>query len=191
WHFGTEDRRSTGVVSIVAWGGMPIAAPLLLQPAATMQVLSAIAGVPLVLAPPLLLWCSLVWLIAFGVTAARCGWRDLGTPAALCVGFALLPPLTSFTLYFVAAHAPAHVDALIRHRQRAPRVCDRAAAWRLALPTTVLTVVIGAALWPLYPGPVTVRLVCVTLQLLAGLTLPHMLLEAWLDRADAAGRGSC
>ena len=43
----------------------------------------------------------------------------------------------------------------------------------------------GAALWSLTSGEPAVRLVRATFQLLAALTLPHMLLDAWLDRGDA------
>ncbi len=84
----------------------------------------------------------------------------------------------------VAIHAPAHTAALIRHPSRAPRIQDAASAWRLAAPTTILTIAIGAALWPSYSGEAPVRLVCLTLQLLAALTLPHMVLNAWLESRE-------
>ena len=110
--------------------------------------------------------------------------RDLLLPGILCAAFAVLPPLTAFALYFVSVHAPAHMAALIRHPGRAPRVHDTLSAWRLAAPTTALTIAIGAALWPFYTGGVALRLLCLTLQLLAALTLPHMILDAWLERRD-------
>jgi len=52
----------------------------------------------------------------------------------------------------------------------------------LALPLTGLTLLIGAALWPFYTGALLHRLLCLTLQGLAALTLPHMLLDVWLTR---------
>ena len=188
WHFGTEDTGGGGLPAL-ACGGIPVAVPVLLHPAATAEVLAAASGLALETPPPWLTAGSLLWLPpaflwAVRTIAAGQG-RTLALPAVLCGGFAVLPPLTAFTLYFVAVHAPAHMAALIRHTTRAPRVRDAAAAWRLAVPTTVLTVVIGAALWAVYPGAVPVRLVCVTLQLLAALTLPHMLLDAWLTRREA------
>lgn len=52
----------------------------------------------------------------------------------------------------------------------------------LALPLTGLTLLIGAAFWPFYTGALPQRLFCLTLQGLAALTLPHMLLDVWLSR---------
>ena len=57
----------------------------------------------------------------------------------------------------------------------------------LALPVTGLTLLIGAALWPLYAGALPQRLLCLTLQGLAALTLPHMLLDAWLTQRRKLG----
>ncbi len=47
WHFGAEDAPRAGGLEILVRGGMPVALPLLVHPAATLQVLSAIARVPL------------------------------------------------------------------------------------------------------------------------------------------------
>ncbi len=47
-----------------------------------------------------------------------------------------------------------------------------------SVPITVLTLAIGAALWPWFPGQPPERLLALTLQGLAALTLPHMLLDA-------------
>lgn len=53
------------------------------------------------------------------------------------------------------------------------------------LPTgAAVTVVIGAALWPLYPGSIPMRFLSLTIQLLAALTLPPMLFEFWSRRRD-------
>lgn len=183
WHFGREDTCDGGLPAL-AWGGLPIAVPVLLQPAATARILSAASGLTFDGIPSWLVACSLAWLIPFSVVVVRSRWRGLVLPATVFAGFAILPPLTAFALYFVAVHAPAHTAALISHPLRAPRVRNAVTAWQLALPTTVLTVAIGASLWPLYSGPTPVRLLCLTLQLLAGLTLPHMMLDAWLNRRD-------
>lgn len=183
WHFGSEDVRGGGIPAL-AWGGLPIAAPVLLQPNPTATVLSAIAGFPLEGIPPWLWAGSIAWLLASALILARAPRRDLARFAFLCGNFAILPPLTAFALYFVAVHAPAHTQALIEHKTRAPRVCDLVSAYRLAAPTTALTIAIGAALWPFYTDQPPVRVVTITLQLLAGLTLPHMLLDAWLNWRD-------
>ena len=60
---------------------------------------------------------------------------------------------------------------------RAPRVRDNRSAAILALPITALTLLVGAALWPLFPGLLAPRLVALMFQVLAALTLPHMLLN--------------
>jgi len=194
WHFGSEETGEGGLPAI-ARGGLPIALPVLCQPAATAGVLSAIAGVPLATVPAWLLGASLAWLPLAAVWSVQTLRADrprlLVLPLVLGAGFVALPPFTAFTLYFVAVHAPLHTSALIDHPTRAPRVRDARSAWWLAMPTTVLTVVIGATLWPFTAGEPAVRLVGVALQLLAALTLPHMLLDAWLTRreqAQATGR---
>ena len=187
WHFGSEDTGGGGLPAI-ACGGIPVALPVLLHPTATAQVLSAISGLMFEAPPHWLVIGSLLWLVSatvWGVQTVSDGRvRTLAQPAIICAGFAALPPLTAFTLYFVAVHAPAHTAALIANPARAPRVRTATTAWWLAAPTTVLTVLIGGALWPFSSGEPAVRLVGVTLQLLAALTLPHMLLDAWLTQRE-------
>ena len=63
----------------------------------------------------------------------------------------------------------------------------------LALPVFGLTLLIGLMLWPTYPQCHGIeRLLALTLQLLAALTLPHLLLDGWVERsagrADARSR---
>ncbi len=183
WHFGSEDT-SGDVLAALTFGGLPVAVPVLLRPEETAHVFASACGLAFHLPPAWLTAAAALWLIPASLTALRGPMRDLPRPAALCTAFAVLPPMTAFALYFVAVHAPAHTAALIRHPGRAPRIRDEASAWRLAAPTTILTIAIGAVLWPFYAGNVPVRLLCLTLQLLAALTLPHMILDAWLQRRD-------
>lgn len=98
--------------------------------------------------------------------------------------FLVLPPLAAFAIYFVCVHAPTHTAALIRNPLRARRVCNDQKALILALPLTGLTLLIGAVLWPLYPGQMPERLLSLTIQTLAALTLPHMLLDIWLTQPE-------
>ncbi len=185
WHFGAEEAPRAGGLEILVRGGMPVALPLLVHPAATLLVLSTIARAPL--GPTV--WIPAVgqgWLVLAGIWAAamltsRQPGR-LAAPVLLAGVFAMLPPLQAFAVYFVCVHAPAHTAGVIGDRLLAPRVRDGRSAIVLALPITALTVAIGAALWPLYPGPFSERLLSLTLQMLAALTLPHMLLESALDR---------
>ena len=180
WHFGVEETGVGGLSALVR-GGLPIAVPVLVQPAATAAVLATATGAGDGGMPGWLVGASLLWLIAACIWAWRTGGQGLLLPAALAGAFAVLPPLTSFALYFVAVHAPPHIAHLLsQHPDWVPRVHSPVAAWWRAVPTTILTVLIGAMLWPFYPGLPASRLVGLTLQLLAAFTLPHMLLHAWL-----------
>lgn len=187
WHFGSEDAPRAHFEGIVR-GGLPIAVPVLAHSIATTAVFATVAGASWQ-EPPGWLWgASLFWLalaIAWiGRTALRRQGRQLAGPSLLAAVFIALPPLTAFAIYFVCVHAPAHTTALIRNPRRAPRVRDGRSAILLALPITGLTLLIGAALWPLYNGALPQRLLCLTLQGLAALTLPHILLDAWLTRHE-------
>ncbi len=189
WHFGSEDAPGAPLEAAVR-GGLPIALSVLAHPAATMVVFATVAAAPLP-RPPEWLWdASLLWLaltIAWaGRAALRRQWRSLAMPALLAGVFVALPPLTAFAIYFVCVHAPAHTAALIRDQTRAPRVTNGLSALLLSLPLTALTLLIGAALWPFYTGAPPQRLLCLTLQGLAALTLPHMLLDLWLTRRERA-----
>ena len=188
WHFGSEDVPSGRPAEVLFRGGLPIALPLLVHPAATLLVFATIAQMQLGALDNWLWVAALCWLVlavAWMIAAAvRNRWRMLVAPALLGCMFVLLPPLTAFAIYFVCVHAPAHVAALISNRQRAVRVRSVGGAWRLALPVTALTLVIGALLWPFYDGTPPVRLLCLTVQSLAALTLPHMLLDAWASHLE-------
>ncbi len=194
WHFGSEDAAPCGGgLEILVRGGLPIVLPLLVHPAATLALLGTMARVTLVLAG----WERAVgqgWLVlaTLWIAAAVAGghWRRLGEPLLLAMPFVALPPLPAFVIYFVCVHAPAHTGRLIEDAVRAPRIHDSRSAVLLALPITALTLLIGAMLWPMFPGTVSSRLVSLTFQMLAALTLPHMLLDLLLDRRDrAAARG--
>ncbi len=183
WHFGSEDAPGTRLAAIIR-GGLPIAVPLLAHLSATWAVFATVSGVSRS-QPPDWLWAAgLIWLALGMAWAGSAVMRGQGyllmTPALLSGVFVMLPPLTAFAIYFVCVHAPAHTAALIQDPQRALRVRDNRSAVVLALPITILTLLIGAALWPFYTGILPDRLLALTLQGLAALTLPHMLLDAWM-----------
>lgn len=190
WHFGAEEREGADALEVVARGGLPIAVPTLAHPGATAGVFSVVTGTTMTTPPSWLTAAAVTWAGLALVWVGRTAWQRAGgsllRPAAMTAAFVLLPPLTAFAIYFVGIHAPAHTKALIADRQLASRVRDaRSAAWR-AVPLTLLTIAIGAALWPLYPGPAPDRLLALTLQGLAALTLPHLVLEIIARRV--AGR---
>lgn len=186
WHFGAEDSNGGDVNGIVAHGGLAIAMSVLTHPAATARLFGVVSQTTMT-RPPEWLWIgSLIWLGAATVWVVERLRADedrlLVGPALLCCLFIVLPPLTAFAIYFVCVHAPAHTRALIADRRRAPRISGWGRSIMLSLPVTALTLLIGVALWPLYGGPVDERLLCLTIQGLAALTLPHMLFESWVDR---------
>ncbi|MCA1481005.1 beta-carotene 15,15'-dioxygenase, Brp/Blh family, partial [Bradyrhizobium sp. NBAIM08] len=85
WHFGSEEAPGRPWEAFVR-GGLPIAAPTLLQPHATAEVLGVVAGLPLDGPPAWLLTASWVW------AGAALAWLALGRPSrgALLEGAALV-----------------------------------------------------------------------------------------------------
>ena len=198
-HFGAEDTPGGDALDLAFRGGAPIAPAVLLHPAATARLFGTVAGVPLSVPPSWMLAAALLWLLPAGLWVHRTlrtpGERQvspaavLAEPVLMLALFAALPPITAFAIYFVAIHAPHHVAGLVADPHRAPRVTSRGTALRRAAPVTALTLLLGAALWPAYAGAVPDRLLELTLQGLAALTLPHMLLDAWAARAQASVQG--
>lgn len=185
-HFGTEECRGGNRLDTMVLGGLPIAMAVLAHPAATALVFGTISE-SVMPQPPAWLWAgSLFWLACAATWLVRR--LQAGEPSRVALSglvaclFIVLPPLTAFAIYFVCIHAPAHARSLIRDQHGAPRIRDAGSAALLSLPVSGLTLLIGAALWPLYNGPTDQRLVCLTIQGLAALTLPHMLFESWLSR---------
>ena len=180
-HFGEEDAGPHRPLERLVRGGLPIALPTLLHPAVTAGVFAATALTPLPALPDWLVIAARVWLaLALPMLAlwlARRRWAVLVEIAGLGLAFWLLPPLTAFALYFVGLHAPRHMAALAADPVRGPRVDSMRAAICRSLPVTGLTVLLGALLWRWFPGPPVDRLLAITLQGLAALTLPHLLLD--------------
>lgn len=181
FHFGEEDAGPGLSLEMLLRGGLPIAVPVLLQPAATATLLGTVALRPMAGPPAWLLDLSLGWagiaVVGCAVLLARRRWAVLAEVAVLFVAFAALSPLTAFAFYFIGFHAPRHMAGLVADPVRAPRVGTVRAAAVHAVPVTLLTILLGAALWPLYPGSGPDRLLALTLQGLAALTLPHLLLH--------------
>lgn len=183
-HFGIEDASGKPLEAAVR-GGLPIAVPVLFHPAATLNLLGTAALLLLPTVPAWLEAAALCWCLAAIAWAAWPCLRGrvpaLLEPALLGLLFVGLPPLPAFATYFVCFHAPRHMAALASDI-RAPRVGDVQAAIVRSIPVSLLTVLIGAALWRCFPGNAPDRLVALTIQGLAALTLPHMLLDLITQR---------
>ncbi len=198
YHFGEEDAaafRTAQVgrswLAIVARGGMAVALPVLLHQGATARFLGQASLMAMRALPDWLVVASVAWCpvaLCWATRAVRRrNWRDLADAALVGGVFVLLPLLPAFALYFVCVHAPRHMASVIREG-RAPRVRSMRDAFVYAAPITVLTLLIGAALWPFFPGAAADRLLTLTIQGLSALTLPHMLLDclvAMPNRASA------
>ncbi|WP_462120978.1 Brp/Blh family beta-carotene 15,15'-dioxygenase [Methylorubrum thiocyanatum] len=189
-HFGEEDAGPGRPFEILVRGGAPIALPALLRPEQTAEVFSVVARVSMPLLPEW--WTVAAWLWL----ALTVAWL-LGHPRRrevlieiliLAAAFRLLPPLTAFALYFVGLHAPRHMRALIRDPVRAPGIDTMGRAVVAALPVFTLTLLLGAALWPLYAAGSSYKagtLLSLTLQSLSALTVPHVLLDRLAGRRAA------
>ncbi|SDN33519.1 beta-carotene 15,15'-monooxygenase, Brp/Blh family [Methylobacterium phyllostachyos] len=188
-HFGTEDAGSGRPFEALVRGGLPVALPALLHPAATARVFAVVARVPMPELPGW--WSAAAWLWL----ALAAAWLLVGRPrpavlaemAVLAAAFLALPPLTAFTLYFIGLHAPRHMRALVRDPMKAPGVDTMPRAVRAALPIFALTLGLGAGLWPLYAAgapDAVANLLTVTLRMLSALTVPHILLDHLAARSS-------
>ncbi|MGX7705832.1 Brp/Blh family beta-carotene 15,15'-dioxygenase [Methylobacterium sp. Gmos1] len=183
-HFGHEDAGPGRPVEALVRGALPIALPALVRPDETARIFAVVTDTAMPVLPGW--WTVLAW----AWLALALAWLVLRRPApgllaefaALGLAFAVLPPLSAFGLYFVCLHAPRHMRALAADPVRAPAVDGMGRAVLLSLPVFGLTLLIGLLLWPTYPqADAAERLLALTLQLLAALTLPHLLLDRWVE----------
>jgi Brp/Blh family beta-carotene 15,15'-monooxygenase len=189
-HFGEEDAGPGRPLEALVRGGLPVALPALLRPEETAGLFAAVTRVPMPELPGW--WIAAAWLwLALAAVWLSARRRPGAVPvemAALAAAFWLLPPLTAFTLYFVGLHAPRHMRALVRDPVRAPGIDTMAKAVRASLPVFGLTLLLGAALWPLYAAGTddsAATLLCLTLRMLSALTVPHVLLDRIAGRWPA------
>ncbi|UIO99199.1 Brp/Blh family beta-carotene 15,15'-dioxygenase [Halobaculum sp. CBA1158] len=126
----------------------------------------------------------------------RAGWRrDAAETLLLWAYFLLVPPLFAVGVYFCAWHSLRHVARLVEVDPRARRraadgeyLGALARVGRDALPLTLVSlamlagvaVVVGVATAP-------ATLAALYLVFIAVLTLPHVAVVAWMDRAQGAG----
>ncbi len=191
-HFGlgdTEDGLAPStvprVVTVLAYGALPLLLPMALHPAEAAPVLAAMAGVPDAVMERTLraaVWLLPAWAAAFGWVAFA-AWRErrgVAERLATVACFVLLPPLLSFGLYFGLGHAIRHMLRLgAWHDPRDPRAAARWLA-RTAIPAGAACAASLGAM-ALAGLDTTVALLTPGFRLIAALTLPHMAVTAWLD----------
>ncbi|SDJ18739.1 beta-carotene 15,15'-monooxygenase, Brp/Blh family [Halovenus aranensis] len=115
---------------------------------------------------------------------------DAGEVGLLVAYFALVPPVLAVGLYFTCWHALRHVGRLLAIDPTArERLADREYGQALgrfardAAPLTAVSLVfLGVFYWlvPVAPGSIS-EWVGLYLVLIAALTLPHVVVVAWLD----------
>lgn len=181
-HFG-EDRRLS-LLQVIVRGAAPIALPILFHPTATFVLLSFFAQTPLGNFAHWLHGIAWLWVLPYSIVVLQAfkkrEWNSLQETLLLLLIYAVFSPLAALAIYFVCYHSPNHVHELMADKIKAPRINSIRRVILFSAPVTGLTLLLGAALWPLYHGPMLVCLIAVTFQGLAALTLPHMLLEYFL-----------
>lgn len=190
-HFGEEDAGPGRPLEILVRGGLPIALPALLRPEETAGLFAVVTREAMPHLPGW--WSAASWLwLALAASWLLVHRRPRAVRiemAALAAAFWLLPPLTAFSLYFVVFHAPRHMRALVRDPIRAPSVDTMRKAILASLPVFGLTLLLGAALWPLFAADSSDRaatLLTLTLRMLSALTVPHVLLDRIAARRATA-----
>lgn len=185
WHFGTQEDRNYSAWSVAPIGGIFILGPFvywgvqidsyLLQlglQASERSILLSMA--------PIIFFLSVMFLLMAALIQYRYDKTPLiglllSAPVAI-----LLPPLLSFSLYFCLIHAPRHSAVLNREMPN---------WWRH--PAVVLALIltwITAGFWIVTSekSELSARTAIVLIIGLAALTVPHMLLTAWVSHSNSS-----
>ena len=195
-HFGlgdTEDGLLPGRVprwlGIVTYGALPILLPIALHPADAAPVLAAMAGFDL----PVMLhvlagapWLLPAWVLAYG-WIILVAWRDgqrVSERLATAAGFALLPPVLAFGMYFSLGHSVRHVLRLgAWPAAEQPNVAARWAATVMVPAGAICAAGFFGLTW--LDDAVTTGLLAPAFRIIAALTLPHMIVTSWLKPVSA------
>ncbi len=189
--------RASALAVVLARGGLPVLAPLALQPGATTNALARLLG-PLPGPPPAVggLAQGLAGVALAGALGAA-AWaasrdhggpgglrtagarRDLAELGVLLACLAVVPPVLAVGTYYLAWHAARHLVRL-SHAQPGPAPGARRLA-AAALPCTAVALAGAGAGAALLGG--AGALVPAAFALTFGLTLPHALVVLWMDDA--------
>jgi Brp/Blh family beta-carotene 15,15'-monooxygenase len=196
-HFGlgdTEDDLAPRAVprwaAVVAYGSVPVLLPIAFHPSDAAPVLAVLGGVSapaMAAALSRAVWLAPLWLAAFA-WVSRAAWRQGSggvSPAVTAAGFVLLPPLLAFGLYFGLLHSPRHLLRLgAWHDPHDPR---RAARWaaRTVVPAGAACA-LGLIGFAVAAQDLSTGVLAPMFRVIAALTLPHMVVTAWLSQTEAA-----
>ncbi len=117
---------------------------------------------------------------------------DAGETALLWVYFLTVPPVFAIGVYFCLWHAVRHIARAVGVDRRAADSLRAGDVWgalarflKEALPLTALALVLFAGLWLAVPVEPTLREATgLYLVFIAILTLPHVVVVVWMDRAQ-------
>jgi Brp/Blh family beta-carotene 15,15'-monooxygenase len=203
------DTRTRRAGTLLVRGGLPMLVPLLGHPERYREVVAAFAAPfggevgDLALFDPRVRLALGVGFAALTVGVLAAGRRRTRTPWAwrvdatetllLWAFFALVPPVFAVGVYFCLWHAVRHVaraiavDDSVRPSLRAGDVLGPLARFgREAAPLTAVALALVAGLWLAVPEPPTTLAggAALYLVLVAVLTLPHVVVVTWMDRAQ-------
>ncbi|WP_233745635.1 Brp/Blh family beta-carotene 15,15'-dioxygenase, partial [Halobacterium bonnevillei] len=121
-------------------------------------------------------------------------WRvDAAETVGLWAFFLVVPPVFAVGVYFCLWHAVRHVARAIGTHDGSRRALATGDRWRPlarfgaeAAPLTLAALALLAGLWAVVPDPPTTLEggVALYLVLIAVLTLPHVAVVSWMDRAQ-------
>ncbi|SDF05481.1 beta-carotene 15,15'-monooxygenase, Brp/Blh family [Blastococcus aurantiacus] len=205
WHFGTGE---TAFADLRA-GGVPVPRPIAASVLGALVLLvplargsSEVAAISAAVVPgwdgqlpgavrvAVLAVVLPAAVLLAGVSAARRRWLEAGEVLLLLALVLVVPPAAAFGTWFGTWHAVRHVARVVAEDPagaadlRAGRLAPslRRFAVAAAAPTVAVLVVL-TLLWSAADG--WRGFVAAYLPLLAALTVPHVLVVAWLDRSAA------
>ena len=195
--FDAHERRHGFALAVRAT--TPLLPVLLIRPAGVAELIALLGGLdeaavsraldglrwPLVSAWAMAVSCFVIpCMIPLGRgPAGTRRRRDALEIGAIALAAVALPPLLAFALYFCLVHALRHMISIADEYQP----CD---AWRAAflvtaivVPSAAVCLVALASAWNGIAGSLeTTDVLAWSIRLIAALTIPHMALEAWVQR---------
>lgn len=202
-HFGHGDlgdeERGRGLALAVR-ATTPLLPVLLAHPSSLTGLIALLGGVristvewamdglrwPLLTPWALAVSCYLISRVVIAVrgSAGLRSWCDVVEVGVLALAAVTLPPLLVFALYFCLIHAVRHMIGIAD--QHYPHDARRAAVLVAAIvvPSAAVCLVALGLAWTGLAGPLgTEDVLAWSLRLVAALTVPHMALEAWVERS--------